>query len=183
MAWPSTPLTSYVAGVTPYIKAFDLNALQGGVNGIVNGTYSLHSLTLDGTGGAVVAGSPGTARLSATASGTATPTAAVPWGTMTKESALFGDAAVDSAGGFISGFNVLSCSRLGVGQYRVTFNGAPTNVARCTGQVTGRFNAAARICELNSLSLAGADLQADILIYDTAGAAADARFDLHVFGG
>lgn len=52
--WPSTPLTSYVAGTAPAIKASDLNAFQSGINGLINGTYSLAGGVIDGTGGAVV---------------------------------------------------------------------------------------------------------------------------------
>lgn len=55
MAWPSTPLTTYTANTAPAIKAFDLNAFQSGINGIINGTYSLKALVVDGTGGSIVA--------------------------------------------------------------------------------------------------------------------------------
>ena len=51
MAWPSTPLTSYVSNTVPAIKAFDLNSFQMGVNGIINGTYSHKAVVIDGTGG------------------------------------------------------------------------------------------------------------------------------------
>ena len=53
MAWPSTTLTTYTANTAPAIKAFDLNAFQTGINGIVNGTYDLQAVTLTtGTPGA-----------------------------------------------------------------------------------------------------------------------------------
>ena len=56
MAWPSTPLTTYIANSTPSIKAFDLNAMQTGTNGIINGTYNLQAVTVTtGTPGSVVA--------------------------------------------------------------------------------------------------------------------------------
>ena len=50
MAWPSTPLTTYSAGIAPAIQAFDLNAFQSAINGIVNGTsnYLLTAMTDEG---------------------------------------------------------------------------------------------------------------------------------------
>ncbi len=59
MAWPNTPLTTYTFNGAPPIKSFDLNEIQGAINGIVNGTLTLGSVTVDGTGGVVIAGTPG----------------------------------------------------------------------------------------------------------------------------
>ena len=183
MAWPSSPLTSYLAGSTPYIKAADMNSLQSGINGIINATYSLKAAVIDGTGGSIVAPVAGTLKLSGTASGTATPTTTVPWGTVYKEGLLFGGAYVDGAGVFQAGYNVKSTTRIGAGHYEVLFNGAPTNVGRCRGQVTPYFNAVAQIAELNGMSLVGADLKAVVFIYNTAGALADGGFQIDVAGG
>ncbi len=52
MAWPSTPLTTYIASSTPSIKAADLNAIQNAINKIILGTYTIKNLVLDGVGGA-----------------------------------------------------------------------------------------------------------------------------------
>jgi len=183
MAWPSTPLTSYLSGGLPAIKAFDLNAFQAAINGVVNATYSLLGLVIDGVGGNVVVPTAGALMLSGSASGVVAPTTAVPWGTMFREGPQFGAARVTGAGVFEAGYNVQSTTRTGAGVYQVLFNGAPTNVARCTGQVTGRFNAVAFIPELNSLTLVGADLKATVFMYDIAGAPADAMFDVNVWGG
>jgi hypothetical protein len=38
VAWPASPLRTYVANSTPTIKAADLNAFQSGINGIIYGT-------------------------------------------------------------------------------------------------------------------------------------------------
>ena len=62
-------------------------------------------------------------------------------------------------------------------------NGKPTNLARCRGQATGMFNAAAFIPELNSFAVVGADLKATVFMYDAAGNLADAGFNLDVVGG
>jgi hypothetical protein len=73
MAWPSTPLTTYSAGIAPAIQAFDLNAFQSAINGIVNGTYSLAAVVADGSGGAVVVPVPGTTKVSANLTETTLP--------------------------------------------------------------------------------------------------------------
>ena len=50
MAWPFTPLTTYVAGSTPSIKAFDLNTIQATTNTDMVGGYSRFGLVVDGIG-------------------------------------------------------------------------------------------------------------------------------------
>lgn len=65
MAWPLTPLTTYLPGQLPAIKAADLNAFQNAINRGFAGTYSTAGLVLDGVGGNTVAPAPG----SLTASG------------------------------------------------------------------------------------------------------------------
>jgi hypothetical protein len=51
MAWPNTPLTTYVPNSTPAIKAADLNAFQSAINGISAGSTSIAGAVLDGVGG------------------------------------------------------------------------------------------------------------------------------------
>lgn len=51
MAWPTTPLTSYLPGSTPPIKASDLNSLQDAINKAFLGKYSFAGLVVDGFGG------------------------------------------------------------------------------------------------------------------------------------
>ena len=153
------------------------------INGIVGATLSLLGVVIDGTGGNVVTPVPGALVLSGTASGVAAPTPAVPWGTIYREGVLFGGAYLDAGGAFQSGYNVKSVAKPGPGHYEVTFNGKPTNLARCRGQATGMFNAAAFIPELNSFAVVGADLKATVFMYDAAGNLADAGFNLDVVGG
>lgn len=50
MAWPFTPITTYVAGTTPTIKAYDLNQLQAYINNLINGDRSVKKWIVDGTG-------------------------------------------------------------------------------------------------------------------------------------
>ena len=72
--WPSSPLTSYLAGGTPAIKAFDLNAFQSAINGIINATYSLLGVVIDGTGGNVVTPVAGAMQVTSSRSGATFPT-------------------------------------------------------------------------------------------------------------
>lgn len=183
MAWPLTPLTTYVAGVTPYIKAADLNSIQSGINGIIGATYSLKSVVVDGTGGSVVVPVAGTAKVSATASAAGAGTA-VAWGLMYKESALFGHMRVSSAGAITASFNGLSATRTAMGVYEVKFNAAPTNIARSVPlavAVPGVVAAYIVVCQPPALS--GADALVTVNTYDAAGAAADIEFAIGLFGG
>jgi|SRR5579871_1814606 len=58
MAWPLTPLTTYVANSTPAIKAADLNALQKFDNDVMLANLSFRALKIDGTGGVDLSGAP-----------------------------------------------------------------------------------------------------------------------------
>jgi hypothetical protein len=51
MAWPLTPLTTYLPRGLPPIKASDLNAIQNAINRNFLGTYSHFGLVLDAIGG------------------------------------------------------------------------------------------------------------------------------------
>lgn len=66
MAWPNTPLTTYTFDGAPPIKSMDLNAIQDAINRIINGTYSLRAVTIDGTGGNIVAPVAGSLTVSGT---------------------------------------------------------------------------------------------------------------------
>ncbi len=63
MAWPFTPLTTYISESLPTIKAVDLNAFQSAINRIYSGTRSLKALTLDPDGDNTVSPTPGVAYL------------------------------------------------------------------------------------------------------------------------
>lgn len=131
MAWPSTPLTTYSAGTTPWIKAFDMNSIQSGINGTINGTYSLASATVDGTGGSVITPVAGSLTVSGTNGGALTwPTTAYPKGTMFQDSVTLG-----WVRGYWNGaamvatqaYNLLSMTRTGVGAYTITFQPVVSN--------------------------------------------------------
>lgn len=141
MAWPSTPLTTYVPVTTPAIKSFDLNSFQSGINGIINGTYSLNAAVIDGAGGAITAPVAGTLNLTVPGglAGVGGPPCAP--GTGYKESLLLGAAAVNAALGapFVwSSYNVDHVVNTGLGDYTVVFSFIPpgTSFRRASVWVT-----------------------------------------------
>lgn len=193
MAWPNTPLTTYLAGGLPFIKAADLNSIQSGINGIINATYSLAAVVVDGTGGAVVVPVAGTAKVSATASSTGVGSA-VAWGLGYKEQTAFGGITCDDTGAVAGGFNIKALPGLVgaaghpiTGTYIVTFHGAASaSVGRyipvaCPSWVTAGPNN--YDVKVSNVAIVGADLQVTVLVYDNANAALDAAWSLIVFGG
>lgn len=140
MAWPSTPLTTYVANSTPAIKAADLNAMQTGTNGIINATYNLQAVvTTTGTPGTVVVPVPGTVTLAGAGTGTTAPTTSVPQGRMYKDSVCIGWARGywDGAAMVLTrGFNVLSLTRNSQGDYTVVFRPTVNSPATATAEVS-----------------------------------------------
>lgn len=175
MAWPKTPLTTYVGGNTPALKAFDNNAYQSAINGIVNGTYSLLGLVLDGTGGAVVTPTAGAATVSALLSGTTAPTTAVSAATLGVGTVCSGWARLTGAGALLRGFNVLSVARTGgapTGDYTVTFHGKRTDADNLGVWVSVVDNGTPAVTNFQSLAV-GANQVLRIRVYDLAGALTD----------
>lgn len=178
MAWPATPLTTYSAGTTPTIKAFDLNAFQSAINGIITGTYSLKGLLLDGTGGNVVAPPPGAAQVTAQLTGTSAPTTPFTVPTLGTGNVLGGWANVNGATATLNrGFNVYSIARTAgapIGDYEVTFHGvrADPNFAGCWATVIDTGTAAA--CGVKPSSFGGRQVL-QVRTY-VAGALADRGF-------
>lgn len=68
MAWPITPLTTYLPGSTPAIKASDLNAIQDAIGKTLLGKYSFAGLAVDGVGGNATTPLPGGLSLTGPAS-------------------------------------------------------------------------------------------------------------------
>lgn len=136
MAWPLTPLTTYLAGLPPAIKAFDLNAIQATINSIVGGVLSLKALVLDGTGGLVVAPPAGTGVCTGTVSSTTfpSPLSYPAGGVLARGTLPLGWAVVASTGVLWNGYNVFSgpgVVRTGVGVYEITFNAEPSTASVC----------------------------------------------------
>lgn len=131
MAWPSTPLTTYVANFTPAIKAFDLNSFQSAINGIVNGTYNLAGVTLTtGTAGSVVSPSAGSLIAARSVFDAGIPTAAtLAAGEHCRETPPAALASLVGTGTTVtakSGYGLYAKSRLALGQYTVTLQRVPT---------------------------------------------------------
>lgn len=136
MAWPNTPLTTYVGGTTPWISAVDLNALQSGINGIINGTYSVKSLVADGTGGSVVAPVAGSGIVSAAFAALGPANPSIPLGGWGKGGVPLGWGYIRADGVVLRGYNVLSATRFSIGSYRVVFNATPANTTLSCALVT-----------------------------------------------
>ena len=185
--WPSSPLTSYLAGGTPAIKAFDLNAFQSAINGIINATYSLLGVVIDGTGGNVVTPVAGAMQVTSSRSGATFPTTAVPWGAAFKDALLLGSAQVTEAAGaltFTGGYNVDDVTRNGQGDYSVRLGSAPTNADRCSASIVPFFTAAFVCPKVTSFAIAANKLTVSFFLFDSATQAlADAGFLLTVYGG
>lgn len=121
MAWPSTPLTSYVSNTVPAIKAFDLNAFQLGVNGIINGTYSHKGVVIDGVGGSLSTPTSGTLTLTQSGSSAVTPNPTTPLGSFYQNQLMSCVGYIDSAGHIVRGVNIKGVT-IAMGIYTVTFN-------------------------------------------------------------
>lgn len=137
MAWPLTPLTTYLQASLPAIKAFDLNAIQDAITRLVRGTYSLAGIVLDGNGGGAAAPPPGGLRASGTVSAASLVSfTGVSAGTLGLSATGFGGAPIQRktlyadtllyAAGVVSldgtleaGFNIARVTKPGIGQYDV----------------------------------------------------------------
>lgn len=192
MAWPITPLTTYVAGGLPWISASDLNAIQDAINRIINGTYSHKAVVVDGTGGIVTAGTPGTVRVSSTVSAyTTTPPFAmpsVPVGELNSEQVLLGAARCSLSGGAIvacGGFNVREAERVAIGAFLVTFNTAFPDVLRHVPLVSPSAGSGpSRYAALASIGIVSGGYRVGFRVYDSSGSQADPiGFSVVVFGG
>lgn len=138
MTWPATPLTTYVANFTPAIAAYDLNAFQDGINGLVNGTYNLQSVTLTtGTPGTVVSAVPGSAIAARQVASTTLPGTTLQPGEYFRDNCIVAAAHIDGAGAALrAGFGIHSIQRLGAGDYRVTLTRVPTGPSAANSVVS-----------------------------------------------
>lgn len=132
MAWPSTALTSYLPGTTPWIKADDLNAFQSAINGIINGTYTLKTLYVDSTGGNTAAQLPGLVVANGRVTHTTLPnTVNYAAGTVAQGTVARAWAWVHADGSFERGFKVTSTGRTAMGNpagdYTVVFDTSPSD--------------------------------------------------------
>lgn len=132
MAWPLSPLTSYVGGTTPYIKASDLNSFQSAINGVFGGTLSLKSVVVDGTGGAASSPSAGEIHVSRVVADTSQPSAAT-----TNKGQIYKESCPTTKGSFRPGFGtpirwafgVHSYTKNGLGDYTVVCKEIPSGGA------------------------------------------------------
>jgi hypothetical protein len=175
MAWPSTPLTTYSAGNPPAIQAADLNAFQSAINGIINGTYSLRGVVVDGTGGSVVVPLAGAALVAALLTGTTAPTTAYASATLGIGTVCSGWARITGAGALLRGFNVESTARTGgspTGDYTLTFRNKRTDADNVCAWVTVVGTGTPAVADFTSFA-SGSNQVLRVRVYDLAGALTD----------
>lgn len=174
MAWPLTPLTTYVAGLAPAIKAFDLNSLQNAINRIVGATYSLAALVVDGTGGAIVSAVAGTTQVSGKLTETAVPGTARAVGLDCVGTRPFGWVNFTGAGVVKRHYNLKAFTRTGTGSYTAEFHGAPADPDFCFVSGTTIAAGSARMISVKPYLSGGGDLALDIRIHDDTATLVDA---------
>lgn len=183
MAWPSTPLTTYVANFTPAIKALDLNSFQSGINGIVNGTYKLQAVTTTaGTPGSAVAPIAGTLQAAAAVADAVTPNTSLPQGTLTRGLVPIGWALVQANGILRLGINVSAApTHVGTGVYRVIFNVASAGITDGIALAVSYNLTDARVVAANYVAVGG-KASADVVIRDAAtGTVQDTMFQVVLY--
>lgn len=181
-AWPTTPLTTYVSGTTPAIKAADLNAFQTAINKILLGEYTYKGIVVDGTGGAGTTPNAGSVTVSRTASGTSAPTTQLAAGELTKAMVPMGWASINAAGDLVRGLNVYDdpgvlggATHVGAGLYDVIFHTVPTNPLTGACIATPKVSFPRFIQCYTSADGAGR-LKATVFIWNSAGTATDTEF-------
>ena len=185
MAWPLTPLTTYLAGLPPGIKAFDLNAIQTTLNQLFNGSISVKSLIADAVGGVVTALPAGEIRANRSVSSATFPNPITHpnSGVLCRATGVLGWCVVDGLGNLGHGYNVISgpgSVRSAPGIYIVTFGSTPASAAAVCPQVTPT---GAGLIPKASAALVGPNLQITVTIYNpVTGAATDGSFALAVLG-
>lgn len=182
MAWPATPLTTYVPSFTPAIKAFDLNAFQSAINGLVNGTYKLAAVTTTtGTAGSAVSPIAGTVQAAAAVAGSVLPNTSLPQGTLTRGLVPIGWALVASDGTLTQGINVNAApTHVGTGSYRVVFNVASAGITEGVALAVSYDLIDARVIAANYVAVGG-KAGVSVVIRDTSGMAQDTKFQVVLY--
>lgn len=147
MAWPLTPLRTFLANSVPVIDADFLNLLQEWVNDLSEGVISVKALVVDAVGGAAAAGVPGAIQLARLVG-----SAAVPSGIATTKGQINVESIPTSvahlSGGFVNvvwGYGIHAVTRhaggAAAGDYDVTFQAVPSgaDVNKHVLQVTGKL--------------------------------------------
>ena len=180
MAWPNTPLTTYVAGGPPHVMAADLNSLQDAINRMINATYSHKAVVVDGSGGAIVTPLAGTTLVSANLLEATVPGTSRTRGTDCIGTRPWGMAVITGSGTFKKGFNCKSASRTGVGQYQFEFYGLPSDPTwtNCTGSASSPGTALS--LTFQTAAFAG-NLLVSVDVRDGANALTDALVNMLVY--
>ena len=187
MAWPLTPLRTFIKNSVPVIDADFLNLIQTWVNDLTEGVVTIRALVVDGVGGLATASVAGAIQLARLAGSAATPSAnATGKGQINVES--IPTAVAQISGGFqsvIYGYGIHAVARHGggaaVGDYDVTFQAVPTgaDVAKHALQITGKLGGAYDRIEV-APGLDGGNRLVARIIFVNAGADVDFYVNAHV---
>jgi len=147
MAWPFTPLTTYVVGTV--VPPTDLNSIESAINGIFGATQTLKALQVDGVGANTAAVAAGnivasgvisSAWLQATSSlsGTSLPNTSFPKASLGFDCVLSAWCVVNGSTGALRGraMNIASVTRNSTGVYTIGFNWSSTNATDIAPSVT-----------------------------------------------
>lgn len=140
MAWPLTPIQTFIANVTRWTASF-ANQLQAGVNGIVAGTYSLLGVVVDGVGGVVSTAVAGAISMSTPAGSTTVPSPLtvarkVFYGDMQPYAMAIVDQASSGTAVVKWGVNVAGIATNGAGDWTIQLKTAAPALARMGAQAT-----------------------------------------------
>jgi hypothetical protein len=182
-AWPTTPLTTYVSGTTPAIKAADLNAFQTAINKGFLGEYTYKGIVVDGTGGAGTTPNAGSVTVSRTATGTSAPTTQLAGGELNQGDGAGGVGEHQCRGGIlVRGLNVYDdpgvlggATHTGAGLYDVIFHAVPTNPLTGACFVTPKVSFP-RFTQCYTSADGAGRLKASVFIWNSAGTATDTEF-------
>lgn len=185
--WPLTPLTTYVPATTPWIKAGDLNSIQGAIVGLFTGGLTVKGITVDGTGGAIQISPPsGSIYVNRSVAGSSVPLASV------APTELVGAAhaqcwgILNSAGTLYRGENIYSISHTATsGVYVITCNAVLSNVLYGSVIATLYNPPGPEMVAANTGSGAGGRLKVTVNVFDTSSgsaALADDSFQFVAFG-
>lgn len=183
MAWPATPLTTYTANTAPAIKAFDLNAFQSGINGIINGTYNLQAVTVtSGSPGSVIAPAvAGAIQIDAQLAATGSPGPVVPLGVLPRGYVLLGWALISAAGAVNRGVNIFDVAHPAAGNFVVQTHIPGASITGGIAMVTSVNFASPRFVAAQYLNYLG-KASATVLTTDSTGTPQDTSFNLMILG-
>ena len=157
--------------------------MQDAIGAVHNGAITLKALVVDGIGGVTVAGTAGTVKVSKVAAAATTPTAALTVGEIARGSNAMGWGKMNSGGTVAGVHNVFATSRLGLGQYKITLQTAPSAVGLISIGTTPINTACIPVLNTTGTAINAGKLEVEIDTYDVDGVTLiDAAFCFVIYG-